>query len=482
LIDLILKNGNVVFPNRFVRKTDIGITDGKITHLGRVDEEAKDKLDVSGKYVFPGAIDSHFHVGIYRPIPEDAQSESSSAVSGGVTTILSYFRTGRYYMDSSEPYLSLFPRVLKQSEGNFYSDYGYHLAPMRQVHIAEIPSLVKDYGVTTFKFYMFLRGSEKREEAVSGRSEKKTYLLSDDPYDLGHLYSIMKEIAKLRNQVNSLRLSIHAEDPEIIRIHSDTVRSSSHNKPALEQLNNSRPAESERFAILQAAYLSLHTNCPINILHLSSALGLKTIEDLRSTDPLLDIIVETAPHYLVLDDRNKWNTLAKIYPPIRSANDSRALWNGIIHNQIDTIGSDHCCSKVEFKDTDIWSARPGFGSSELLFPALITYGHLKRRIGLERIAELLSKNPATYFGLQGAKGDIEIGYDADLAICDLSEQRVVNHNNLHSAQDFSPFDGLNLCGWITTTILRGRIIYEDKKVKSGPVGKYLNRTNLRGAS
>jgi dihydroorotase-like cyclic amidohydrolase len=473
-MDLLVKNGNVVFPNRFVRKVDLLITDGLISKIGLGLEEGDQVIDAGGKYVFPGVIDSHFHAGIYRPLSLDARSESASAVAGGVTTLLSYFRTGRYYMNSSAPYTTLFNEVLKQSAGNYYTDYGYHLAPITRKHLEEMPYLTREYGITTYKYYMFFRGIDASVPRDGDPS--KGYLLSADPYDMGHLQRVMAQVVKIRREIkDTVRLSIHAEDPELNRVSSEDVQSSSEGLSPLQMNNKARPPESERFALIQAAELANQTGCPINILHLSSKMGLETIAELKRAYPKLDMIVETAPHYLVLDDRYGSGSYGKVFPPIRTPVDSEALWEGIASGQIDTVASDHCCSNAADKSSDIWSSKAGFGGIELLLPSVITGGHMKRQIGLERLAALMSYNPARYFGLSGKKGDIAVGCDADLAICDLSKTRTVKHSELHSAQDFSPFDGLELTGWPDTTILRGMVVY-DHGVVGDPRGEYLNRS------
>jgi dihydropyrimidinase/allantoinase len=475
-MDLVISNGNVVFPDRYVRRVDVGISKGLISKIGDKIEEGDRFIDATGKYVFPGVIDSHFHAGIYRPLPVDAKSESASAIAGGVTTLLSYFRTGRYYMNSSAPYTILFKQVLKQSEGNYYTDYGYHLAPITREHVEEMPYLTREHGITTYKYYMFFRGMNA---ATSQNADPTTgYLLSADPYDLGHLLKIMTQIVRIKRETSTVRLSIHAEDSELNRVNSEEVQNAPGGLSPLEMNNRARPPESERFALIQAAELAHQTGCPINILHLSSKMGLETIAELRREYPGLDMIVETAPHYLMLDDEHGSGAYGKVFPPIRKPEDSEALWGGIAHGQIDTIASDHCCSNSADKSSDIWSSKAGFGGIELLLPSVITGGYMKRQIRLERLAAVMSYNPAKYFGLLGKKGDVAIGYDADLAICDLSETRTVRHSDLHSAQDFSPFEGLELTGWPETTILRGMIVYDHGEFLGNPGGEYLDRSKL----
>jgi dihydropyrimidinase/allantoinase len=139
------------------------------------------------------------------------------------------------------------------------------------------------------------------------------------------------------------------------------------------------------------------------------------------------------------------------------------------------VVSDHAAIERRLKGDDIWNAWYGFGGTELLLPGLVTEGHVRRGVPLERIAELVTSAPAKAHGLGKSKGDIAIGYDADLAICDLNTFRKVDHRRLHSAQDFSPFDGVDLTGWVTATILHGKVAYEGGEFKSQPTGKYLER-------
>ena len=95
--DLLIKGGTLVFPDHGTRRSDLAVKGERIAAISEIidPENAERVIDASGKYVFPGAVDSHFHVGIYRPLNEDATTESTSAASGGVTTILTYFRQER---------------------------------------------------------------------------------------------------------------------------------------------------------------------------------------------------------------------------------------------------------------------------------------------------------------------------------------------------------------------------------------------------
>jgi dihydropyrimidinase/allantoinase len=140
--DLAILNGLVVLPGGPV-SCGIGIRSGSIVALGDdvAGADADDVVDASGRLVLPGAVDPHFHLGIYRNITEDTRSETLSALVGGVTSIISYFRTGHHYLDKSGPYEEIFPQVLEATAGHSRVDFGYHLAPMLRSQIAEIPAL-----------------------------------------------------------------------------------------------------------------------------------------------------------------------------------------------------------------------------------------------------------------------------------------------------------------------------------------------------
>ena len=122
--DLVIKNARVVRPNDTgVDCLDIGIANGKVTRLAAEirAEDAGEVFDAKKLLAFPGCVDAHMHVGIYRPLAEDAVSESKAAAMGGVTSSLNYIRTGHYYLNRGGPYREVMPEVLKLSEGRFWA-------------------------------------------------------------------------------------------------------------------------------------------------------------------------------------------------------------------------------------------------------------------------------------------------------------------------------------------------------------------------
>jgi len=466
----------VVDPATGVHQADIGIRGEKIAAIAEAipTSEGGQVVDATKRYVFPGAIDSHYHVGIYRPFREDAMSESTSSASGGVTTILTYFRTGQSYLNKMGPYKEILPELLDLSKDSFFVDYGYHLALFTDKHISEIEWLVREGGVSTFKYYMFYKLLN-----LSGHSpDALKYLMIDTPVDLGFLYKFMREVSRV-NQVfkdyGKIALSIHCENPEIIRVTSEEAKNKSTGNP-LKDYSNARPPWQEELAIHEVAVMARETRCPVNLLHLSSRKAVEAGVDVSSRYPEVNFLLEGTLHHLGLSNDMNLGQLAKVNPPIRSREDVDFLWNSVLNGTIKTVVSDHACVTKEIKKGDLWTSLPGFGGSSLMFPILITEGYHKRGLPLQRIAELSSANPARYHDLYPRKGAIKVGSDADFAIVDIQTEKQVTLANLFTAQDFSPEEGMKLKGWPEVTVLRGKVIFEKGKVVGKPgYGRYLKR-------
>jgi dihydropyrimidinase/allantoinase len=474
--DLVVTGGTAVVPGAGEIRADIGVRDGRIVALA--DElparDAEQHLDATGKVVLPGAVDSHYHLGIYRDLATDTESETSSSLVGGVTSVISYFRTGHHYLDRTGPYREIFPEVLDTVAGHAKVDYGFHLAPMSREHIDEIPWLVDEMGVSSFKYFMFYKGLNL---AASSR-DAAAYTMAEN-YDLGHLYEIMEQVAAV-NATRPFRVSVslHCEQSELLRVFIERAKRDP-GVSGLAEYAAGRPPLTERLSIEEAGVLADDTGVNVNFLHLSSALAARTAAEVAGRYPALDANLETTLHHLALacEDLVGKGLGAKVNPPIRSRADNEALWEAVRRGTVGTVASDHACCLEELKGDDLWPAQPGFGGTALLYPVLLSEGYHKRGLSLARIVELVSTNPARTFNLAPRKGVIAVGSDADLAVVDLHKEQVVTTELCRSAQDHCPFEGIAVTGWPIATILRGQIAYDGKDVTAGFPGQYLRRND-----
>ncbi|QYJ16583.1 D-hydantoinase [Rubrobacter xylanophilus DSM 9941] len=469
--DTAVVNGTAVLPGHGAIRADIGIKDGRIVAIcdSIPASEAEEVIDARGHLVLPGAVDAHFHLGIYRDIAEDARSETASSLAGGVTSVISYFRTGSHYLEKSGPYAEIFPEVLERTSGNSWVDYGYHLAPMVRDQIREIERLVNEDGVASFKYYMFYKGMDLAGQP--GESETMS-----EVYDLGHMFEIMEEVARLqasRTDGSRISLSIHCEQPELIRVFMERVQSEGVLE-GLEAYSAARPPLTEHLAVAEVGVLAGHTRCPVNLLHLSSEEALEAALELKRQHPSLDARLETTLHHLALTYETYNDQRGKVNPPIRAQSDVEALWRGVLRGEIDWVCSDHACCSEEHKEGELWRALPGFGGTALIYPFMLTEGR-RRGLSLERIVGLVATNPARAYGLAPRKGAITIGADADLAIVDVEQTHAVTPERLLSAQEYTPFEGMELAGWPVRTLLRGRTAFAGGETVGEPAGSYLKR-------
>src|SRR6478735_5581478 len=184
IFDLVIKNARVVRPNQAgVDCLDIGIKDGRVARLA-----------------------------------PDAVSESKAAAMGGVTSSLNYIRTGAYYMNRGGPYREVMPEILKLSDGRFWVDYGYHIAPIESRHLGEMEYLALEHGVTSFKIFMFYGGY-----GLHGKSSSQNEFLMlgpDDRYDIAHFEFIMRSaravVEKHPELADHISVSLHCELADIL--------------------------------------------------------------------------------------------------------------------------------------------------------------------------------------------------------------------------------------------------------------------------
>ncbi|MGB6283487.1 MAG: amidohydrolase family protein [Xanthobacteraceae bacterium] len=481
--DLVIKNVRVVRPKKTsVDCLDIAIKDGKIELLAPAvsAEQAEQIFDGGNHLAFPGCVDAHMHIGIYSPLNEDAVSESKAAAMGGVTSSLNYMRTGHYYLNRDGPYRDFMPEVLKQSNGRFWVDYGYHIAPIESAHIAEMEHLLVDYGIPSFKIFMFYGGY-----GLHGRSSSQNEFLMigpDDRYDIAHFEFIMRSAQRLMDKFPDkspyISVSLHCELAEILEAYTKIVQREG-KLTGLEAYSAARPPHSEGLAIWIASYLANETNClNVNLLHLSSRKAMEAALIMQQVFPHVAFRREVTVGHLLLDTSCACAVHAKVNPPIRPREDVEALWQAVLDRKVDWIVSDHACCSAEQKwsrnDPDnIWLAKSGFGGTEYLLSGVLSEGS-RRGMSYNRMAELLSWNPAQRFGLL-SKGDIAPGYDADIVLVDPNFTFVVRAAESESHQGYSPFEGIELSGRVKNTFLRGALIYADGKIIGAPRGEYLRR-------
>jgi dihydropyrimidinase len=459
VLDLAIVGGTVVIPPLGERKLTIGVIGERIGALLDPEQrfDAVRVIDATDKFVLPGAIDPHVHIGYsgFQGMPIEAlashfDTESRSALIGGVTSIVVTYR-------NPDPYDELFDQMVGAGEENSRIDFAYSLGITNDEHAQKIPEYFDRLGVTSFKFYMAYRGEEAK---TSGNWYNR--------YDDGLLFEGMERIARIPGGL----VMVHPENIEII--HRLSARLQAEGRSDLAAWTDSRPAFTEAENVRRALYLAEQTGCHVYIPHLSSAQALDAVIEHRArrTTP---VTVETCPQYLTHTKDSSCGLLAKVNPPLRETRDIERLWPALVSGDVQTIGTDHCGVLREMKGPDIWSAVPGFPGMATMLPVLLN-GVGDGRIDLATVAQVTSYNTARAFGLYPRKGTIAVGSDADLVIVDLGLTRTITANRLQSRSDFTLYDGWALTGWPVVTIVRGAVAAEGAQVVADAgTGRYLAR-------
>ncbi len=453
--DFVLRGGTVVFSDRPEQPLDLLVQNEKITGLlapGAAAPAGIAEQSAKGLHVFPGLIDAHVHFGLSGEKETQYATETRHAAQGGFTTVMGYFL-------NNEAYTEVFKREQESARPRAHVDYAFHFSTANELHIKELESYVKDYGVTSFKYFMNFKGEEGRYLGLDG---------TDD----GYFYDLLEEAARLRGDGAQVTIVCHTENIELVNRIRRRVQAAGGG--TLKDWAASKPPITESEACLRAMYFAEKTGARIYIPHLSTRMALDEVRRWRRRYP--EVIVETCPHYLTHDEDSTLGPIGKANPPFRAADDVAALWEGLADGSIDVVGSDHVPRKRASKEKGLWQASQGFPGIATILPVLLSEGYHKGRLSLRRACEVVTAGPARVFNLDPVKGRIAVGADADFTLVDLHKERVVRWQDLESYADYSLYDGWKLKGWPVKTIVRGLTGMDNGKVV-GPQGhgRYLWR-------
>ena len=428
---------------------DVLVKAGKIHSLLAPGAAAAGVAEQSAKglHVFPGLIDCHVHFGMGEKITEYS-TETANAAQGGFTTVLGYFLNNEAYGD-------VFRRELEHAVARAHVDFGFHFSTANELHIKELGEYVRDYGVTSFKYFMNFKGEEGRYLGLDG---------TDD----GYFWELLNQSARVGKPI----IVCHTENIEIVNRTRQKVQASG--GTTLRDWAACKPAITEAEPAIRAMYFAERSGARVYFPHISSRLALDEVRKWRKRYD--QVWIETCPHYLTHTEDSALGGIGKANPPFRSKDDQEALWEALFDGTIDIVASDHSARRRATKDKPLWLAAQGFPGIAAILPVLLSEGYHKRKLPLQRICQLLAAAPAKIFDLAPAKGGIAPGCDADFTLVDLAKERKFVPAEMGSWADYSLYENQVLKGWPVRTIVRGVTVMDDGRIV-GPAGhgKYLWR-------
>jgi allantoinase len=286
--------------------------------------------------------------------------------------------------------------------------------------------------------------------------------------DAKALHEGMKRAAKL-----GLLVAVHAEDDALAA--KFTAEQKTRGRKDAKAWLASRPVEVELAAIRQALEFAGETGCALHVVHVSSPEGLALITEARAQR--VDVTAETCSHYLLLNDKDvaKLGAPAKCAPPIRDEKRRGAMWAELRAGHIQTVGSDHSPSPPDMKTSkDFFAIWGGIAGVQHGFQLLMNECAATADKDLPLLAAVLARNVARRFRLDGRKGLLTEGRDADFSLVEFGDEHTITADELWTRHRISPYIGRGTKARVTHTYVRGCPVWADGGVASGaPKGQFL---------
>ncbi|MCF8370083.1 MAG: dihydropyrimidinase [Bacteroidales bacterium] len=445
-MNILIKNGTIVNSDKSI-EADILLANGKIQNIGNdlsLNDFKGRIIDATGFYIYPGGIDPHVHMHLPSPSgfsSDDFQTGGKAALYGGTTTLIDFVTPNR-----GESLIEAL-NLRKDEAKNSLTDTFFHVSPVewRSTTHSEIRELIQKHGIQSFKTYMAYKNSVGLDDA--------------------DLFEVMKAVAHEGGVV-----TVHCELGDEIEILREEFAKTDLPVPEAHLL--SRPPEMESEAVKKAIDLARKANCPLYIVHVSSAQSLVHIAKAQKEGQI--VYAETCPQYLLLD-QSKYScpfdeaAAFVISPPLRTKEDNDALWKAIADGNVQTVGTDHCPFTLVQKSVgkeDFRKIPNGAGGVEHRMSLLYYYGVLQNRISLNKFVDITSTNAAKIFGLFPKKGIIAEGADADIVIWNPTKENIISVETHHQNCDLDIYEGLEIVGAPEFVILNGNIFVGERILSS----------------
>jgi dihydropyrimidinase len=458
-MSVLIKGGRIVTAaDDYV--ADVYVEDETVTLIGESLDQTADKvIDATGKYVLPGGVDPHTHLDM--PFGgtitiDDFESGHTSAAFGGTTCHVDFV---------IQPKGATFAAALEEwqskREGKALIDNGFHMAVTDLVEGGTLEELatLPDQGVTSYKLFMAYKGA----------------IMVDDET----LFRVMQVAAD-----TGALVMVHAEHGDSIDVLVKQALAEGKTEPKYHALT--RPPETEGEATNRAIQLSRVAGCKLYVVHVSCKEAVEPIAIAREKG--WDVWGETCTQYFFIDyeylEKPNFEGAKYVYtPPPRPKANQDVLWAAVKNDILSVVSTDHCAFLWDGQKTlgkDDFSKIPNGGPGlENRLHMIHEFGVRQGRITLNRMVELLSTNPAKYFGLYPRKGTIAVGSDADIVVFDPDRKHTISGSTHHSKSDYNLFEGTEVTGSPEVVLLRGKVLVEGDELVAQPgVGEFVQRARF----
>lgn len=447
MADLIIKNAKILTEKGLI-EGGLTIEKGVIAKIGAESKlgNADTTVNVNGKLLVPGLVDLHVHFrepGFTHK--EDFLTGSRAAAAGGVTTIVDE--------PNNSPVTNSLETIKNKIEiikGKAYVDFSLQMATYAD-KLGEIAK-AREYGIKAFPVFDELGGKPTGMENTT----------------------VLREAIKNVKAVEGLAL-LNCRESDLVVGTMNKIREEGRKK--LSDYMEHFPHVAESLGGSKRILLAHEVGVQAHFREVSTA---ETVEMLMLMKGYMDnITAEVRPDHLFLNIENtrELGPFAQQWTPLRTEKDSEALWKALKDGTVNVIASDHATHALDEKEPgleDIWKSPPGLPAIESMLPLLLT-AVSKGKLGLERLFECVSANPAKVLGLYQRKGAIKVGSDADIIVIDLKKESVIRGEESKAKTHWTPYEGWKTTGSVEATYVRGILTYSEGEIVGTPgQGKFLS--------
>ncbi|MBR5738136.1 MAG: dihydroorotase [Verrucomicrobia bacterium] len=457
---VLLQNARIVDPaNGLDEAGELLIRDGKIAAVGKTipadQTEGAERVSLNGKVLCPGFIDMHVH--LREPgqtAKETIQTGTAAAARGGFTSVVCMPNT--------------VPPLDSPSAVTFVTEHCH-----------------RDAAVNVFIAGAISKGLAGEEMApIGGLKKSGVVAITDDGHCIQN-NDLMRRSVEYA-QIFDLLVMDHCQD---VSATSDGVMHAGYWSTRLGL--RGWPSLGEEIIVARDILLAKTLGARMYCQHVSSAESVAMIRKAKAEG--VSIYAETCPHYITLTDaslagsdafwaedgksyfdiftgigktavRPEWkryNTFFKMNPPLGSAEDRKAILEGVKDGTIDVISSDHAPHCGYEKEVEFDLAPFGVIGLETEVGLALTGLYHRGILTLPELVKKFTTAPAKLLGIP--KGTLSVGADADLTVLDPDEEWIYDASKGASKSHNSPFNGWPIKGCAVAAWVAGKQIYSRGK-------------------
>lgn len=427
---VLVRGGRLLDPLRGLdAQLDLLVRDGRVHRLGGAPDAgaAPEVIDARGKLVLPGLIDVHVHL-------RQPGFEYKETIESGLRAALAGGFTGVCPMPNTDPVSDT------RADMEFLRREARRLALINLWPVGAVT--VRQEGARLTEF-----GELRAGGAVA---------LSDDGKPIVSA-AILRRALEYAKKFR-LPLLLHEEEPELSQagvVNEGVVAT------RLGLLGS--PCQAESALVARDLEIAALAGGRVHFQHISCRRSVELIRQARAGG--IEVSAETCPHYLFLTEEAvlRYDTRAKMYPPLRTAADVAAVRAGLADGTIDLVGSDHAPHADYEKAVEFDHAPNGITGVETMLPLML---ELVREgvVSLEQLVRVLAVNPARLIGVE--RGSLRVGAVADVTVVDPDLAWVYDAATAQSKARNSPFWGRRLIGRATDCLVGGRIRLRDCRIRA----------------